>query len=454
MDERKKMTIQLLIVDDDTAFRRVLIKELSRQGFAADGAANGEEALQLLEHHSYHVVLLDMRMPGMDGMEALTQIKRISPSTEIILLTAFATLGEAVESTKRGAFHYLMKPAQLDEMESLIHRAYEKGKLEAQNLALREQIERGKQFADLIGESPKFLEIKAMIKRVGPTEATVLLQGESGVGKELVAGAIHASSNRHQEPFIIVDCNTFQETLVESELFGHERGAYTGATTQKRGLFETAQGGTLFIDEIGDANSAIQARLLRMLETGEFRRVGGVRTLAADVRIITATNQNLDRLVSEGKFRSDLYHRLNVVMISLPPLRKRMEDIPLLARHFLAQFTRKQRRTITLSPEALEALIRYEWPGNVRELRNVLERAVILCDSDNITVHDLPPNLTNAVPASFQPNQLVSLEEVETQYIQWVLQQVGGKRNQAAEVLKIDSKTLYRKLKQQDGPVD
>lgn len=454
MDERKKMTIQLLIVDDDTAFRRVLIKELSRQGFATDGAANGEEALHLLEHHSYHVVLLDMRMPGMSGMEALTQIKRISPSTEIILLTAFATLGEAVESTKRGAFHYLMKPAQLDEMESLIHRAYEKGKLEAQNLALREQIERGKQFVDLIGESPKFLEIKAMIKRVGPTEATVLLQGESGVGKELVAGAIHATSNRHQEPFIIVDCNTFQETLVESELFGHERGAYTGASTQKRGLFETAQGGTLFIDEIGDANSAIQARLLRMLETGEFRRVGGVRTLAADVRIITATNQNLDRLVSEGKFRSDLYHRLNVVMISLPPLRKRVEDIPLLAHHFLAQFTRKQRRTITLSPEALEALIRYEWPGNVRELRNVLERAVILCDSDNITVHDLPPNLTNAVPASFQPNQLVSLEEVETQYIQWVLQQVGGKRNQAAEVLKIDSKTLYRKLKQQDSPGD
>jgi len=411
-----------------------------------DGAADGAEALKHIEKQAYHLVLLDMRMPDMDGMAALTQIKQISPSTEVILLTAYATLDDAVEATKRGAFHYLMKPAQLDEMEILIRRAYEKSALEAQNRALREQIERGTPLPELIGESPIFQEIKATIRKVAPTDVTVLLQGESGVGKELVARAIHASSTRCHAPFVIVDCGALQENLIESELFGHERGAYTGATGQKRGLLETAQGGTLFVDEIGDASAAVQVKFLRVLETGEFRRVGGVRTLTANVRIIAATNQNLPELVAGGRFRGDVYHRLNVMTLLLPPLRDHKQDIPLLARHLLSHLTYKRRRSVVLSSEALDALMHYDWPGNVRELRNVLERAVILASGDTLHLEDLPPNLTAPHPATFEPQRLMSLAEMETQYIQWVLQQVDGQRKRAADILQIDSKTLYRKL--------
>ena len=465
MDERKKTTIQLLIVDDDTAFRRVLIKELSRHGFATDGAANGEEALQLLEHHSYHVVLLDMRMPGMDGMEALTQIKRISPSTEIILLTAFATLGEAVESTKRGAFHYLMKPAQLDEMESLIHRAYEKGRLEAQNLALREQIERGKQFVDLIGESPKFLEIKAMIKRVGPTEATVLLQGESGVGKELVAGAIHASSNRHQEPFIIVDCNTFQETLVESELFGHMKGAFTGALERRTGRFELADGGTLFLDEVSELPPDTQVKLLRVLQEHEFEPLGSSRTIKVNVRIIAASNRDLEKAEQEGRFRADLYYRLNVLPIVLPPLRQRRSDIPLLTTFFVEKFARQFGKQITgIAQDTMDLLSRYDWPGNIRELQNVVERAVVLSRGP---VLKLGADLLPASAAVGSTDEVAclgvdhlqshdstgdspSLAQVERRHIQSVLQKtdwvIEGERG-AAKILDLHPNTLRSRMK-------
>ena len=441
------MKIQLLVVDDDEPFRHVLIKELSRRGFAVDGAVNGRQALERIEKDACHVVLLDMRMPEMDGLTVLTQIKQISPSTEVIMLTAYADLNDAVEATKRGAFHYLMKPAQLAEVEILIRRAHEKSILEAQNLALREQLERGQAVTELVGESPSMKETREIIRKVSPTDATVLILGESGVGKEVVAHEIHAKSLRSHKPLVVVDCTVLQENLVESELFGHERGSYTGATSQKRGLLEAAREGTLFVDEVGDASLTLQAKLLRVLETGEFRRVGGTHTLTTDVRIIAASNQNLLELIEQGRFRADLYHRLNIVDILVPPLRERRDEIPLLAYYFLDQTSRRTRKTIELSSEALDILTAYDWPGNVRELKNVLERVVILVDGNTIEPTNLPNSIIQTSKATFDTQRLMSLQQMETEYIEWVLGQVDGKRKSAAEILRIDPKTLYRKLK-------
>ena len=441
------MKIQLLIVDDDEPFRHVLLKELSRRGFTVDGAADGKQALKYIEKDAFHVVLLDMRMPEMDGLTVLTQIKQISPSTEVIMLTAYADLNDAVEATKRGAFHYLMKPAQLAEVEILIRRAHEKSILEAQNLALREQLERGQAVTELVGESPSMKETQEIIRKVSPTDATVLILGESGVGKEVVAHEIHAKSLRSHKPLVVVDCTVLQENLVESELFGHERGSYTGATSQKRGLLEAAREGTLFVDEVGDASLTLQAKLLRVLETGEFRRVGGTHTLTTDVRIIAASNQNLLELIEQGRFRADLYHRLNIVDILVPPLRERRDEIPLLAYYFLDQTSRRTRKTIELSSEALDILTAYDWPGNVRELKNVLERVVILVDGNTIEPTNLPNSIIQTSKATFDTQRLMSLQQMETEYIEWVLGQVDGKRKSAAEILRIDPKTLYRKLK-------
>jgi DNA-binding NtrC family response regulator len=441
------MKIQLLVVDDDEPFRHVLLKELSRRGFTVDGAADGKQALTYIEKDACHVVLLDMRMPEMDGLTVLTQIKQISPSTEVIMLTAYADLNDAVEATKRGAFHYLMKPAQLAEVEILIRRAHEKSILEAQNLALREQLERGQTVTELVGESPSMKETQEIIRKVSPTDATVLILGESGVGKEVVAHEIHAKSLRSHKPLVVVDCTVLQENLVESELFGHERGSYTGATSQKRGLLEAAREGTLFVDEVGDASLTLQAKLLRVLETGEFRRVGGTHTLTTDVRIIAASNQNLLELIEQGRFRADLYHRLNIVDILVPPLRERRDEIPLLAYYFLDQTSRRTRKTIELSSEALDILTAYDWPGNVRELKNVLERVVILVDGNTIEPTNLPNSIIQTSKATFDTQRLMSLQQMETEYIEWVLGQVDGKRKSAAEILRIDPKTLYRKLK-------
>ena len=441
------MKIQLLVVDDDEPFRHVLLKELSRRGFTVDGAADGKQALKYIEKDACHVVLLDMRMPEMDGLTVLTQIKQISPSTEVIMLTAYADLNDAVEATKRGAFHYLMKPAQLAEVEILIRRAHEKSILEAQNLALREQLERGQTVTELGGESPSMKETQEIIRKVSPTDATVLILGESGVGKEVVAHEIHAKSLRSHKPLVVVDCTVLQENLVESELFGHERGSYTGATSQKRGLLEAAREGTLFVDEVGDASLTLQAKLLRVLETGEFRRVGGTHTLTTDVRIIAASNQNLLELIEQGRFRADLYHRLNIVDILVPPLRERRDEIPLLAYYFLDQTSRRTRKTIELSSEALDILTAYDWPGNVRELKNVLERVVILVDGNTIEPTNLPNSIIQTSKATFDTQRLMSLQQMETEYIEWVLGQVDGKRKSAAEILRIDPKTLYRKLK-------
>jgi len=441
------MKIQLLVVDDDEPFRHVLLKELSRRGFTVDGAADGKQALKYIEKDACHVVLLDMRMPEMDGLTVLTQIKQISPSTEVIMLTAYADLNDAVEATKRGAFHYLMKPAQLAEVEILIRRAHEKSILEAQNLALREQLERGQAVTELVGESPSMKETQEIIRKVSPTDATVLILGESGVGKEVVAHEIHAKSLRSHKPLVVVDCTVLQENLVESELFGHERGSYTGATSQKRGLLEAAREGTLFVDEVGDASLTLQAKLLRVLETGEFRRVGGTHTLTTDVRIIAASNQNLLELIEQGRFRADLYHRLNIVDILVPPLRERRDEIPLLAYYFLDQTSRRTRKTIELSSEALDILTAYDWPGNVRELKNVLERVVILVDGNTIEPTNLPNSIIQTSKATFDTQRLMSLQQMETEYIEWVLGQVDGKRKSAAEILRIDPKTLYRKLK-------
>jgi len=290
-------------------------------------------------------------------------------------------------------------------------------------------------------------ETQEIIRKVSQTDATVLILGESGVGKEVVAHEIHAKSLRSHKPLVVVDCTVLQENLVESELFGHERGSYTGATSQKRGLLEAAREGTLFVDEVGDASLTLQAKLLRVLETGEFRRVGGTHTLTTDVRIIAASNQNLLELIEQGRFRADLYHRLNIVDILVPPLRERRDEIPLLAYYFLDQTSRRTRKTIELSSEALDILTAYDWPGNVRELKNVLERVVILVDGNTIEPTNLPNSIIQTSKATFDTQRLMSLQQMETEYIEWVLGQVDGKRKSAAEILRIDPKTLYRKLK-------
>ncbi|RMF88630.1 MAG: sigma-54-dependent Fis family transcriptional regulator [Nitrospinota bacterium] len=440
--------IVVLIVDDEETFRKVLSKELAFMGYEVIAVPGGEEACQVVRRREIDVVLLDIKMPGMGGVETLKRLRELSPLTEVIMLTGHGTIDDAVQSMKLGAYDYLTKPCKLDELESVILKAWEKRNLVRQNVALRQELTRREQFPYLIGQSPQLKAIGEMIEKVAPTDSTVLIQGESGVGKELIARCIHRSSNRRDQPFIVVDCGSLHEHLLQSELFGHEKGAFTGAITLKHGLFEVADQGTLFLDEIGEISPAIQVQLLRVLETGTFRRVGGTKDLAVNVRIIAATNRNLAQLMQEGKFREDLYFRLNVISITVPPLRERVEDIPPLIEHFLENMPIPSRRKKRVSSEAMAMLCAYPWPGNVRELKNVLERAVILSEGEEITPHDLPSNLHGEGDFVVEgPAGYLSLEEIEKQYIARLLREFSGHRAKVASILKISERNLYRKIK-------
>jgi len=446
--------MHVLLVDDDDSFRSVMSKELANMGFSVLASESGEDARTKVMAEAIDVVLLDITMPGMDGLQTLEIIKELSPGTEVIMLTAWGNIGSAVEAMRLGAYDYLTKPCQLDELEVVIDKAYEKKKLRMQTAALKQELARQDRFRDFVGESDKLKNVLMMVDKVATTDSTVLIYGESGTGKDLVARAIHRNSTRAKEPFIVIDCTTLSENLLESELFGHEKGAYTSADSLKHGLFEVADGGTVFMNEIGEISPSIQAKLLRILEENVFRRVGGNETITVDVRIVTATNRDLRQLTDEGKFRQDLFYRLGAFSILIPPLRERKADIPLLAQYFAENASAATGAPKSIASEAMQILVRHDWPGNVRELENVVERAIILSEGDVILPDHLPQDIRTIHDLYAESGtRLPSLKEIEDRYIAKVVREVGGHRGKASEILGISERNLYRKLKQ-DGTAD
>jgi DNA-binding NtrC family response regulator len=436
----------ILVVDDDISAQRALIQVLRREKYSADAASSAREALEKMNEQPYDLVITDIRMERMDGIELLRSVRSKWPGLPVIVMTAFASIDTAIRSIHEGAYDYLSKPYEIDDLRLTVRRALEQSRLMRENFALRrnllEEQDRG---LEMIGMSPSMVEVYKMIARVARSSTTVLIQGESGSGKELVARAIHANSDRAKLPFVAVNCGAVTETLLESELFGHVRGAFTGAAYQKQGLFEVANRGTVFLDEIGETSANMQTRLLRVLEEREFQRVGSMERIPVDIRVLAASNRSLQERVKEGKFREDLYYRLNVVTISVPSLRERLGDLPLLFDHFLKKHSRRMGKTIAVHEDVLDMLSGYRWPGNVRELENVVERAVTLNTTGLLTPSDFTEEFQR-VPkgAAFFPEDLVALDEIERQYILYVIQRLNGNMSRAAEILGIDRRTLYR----------
>lgn len=438
----------ILIVDDEKNTREGLARAL-RGEYAVAEAENGQRALEWLETHSADVVLSDLRMPGMDGMTLLARLLGREPRPALILLTAYGNIETAVEAMKRGAYDFLAKPVDLDRLDLLLKRALAERRPGAENRRLKEPLDSKHGFENIIGVSPAMQEVFATIRQAAPTRATVLIQGESGTGKELVARALHQCSPRRDGPFVPVHCAALAPTLLESELFGHEKGAFTGAAERRRGRFEMADGGTLFLDEIGEIDAALQVKILRVLEERKFERVGGTETLSVDVRLVTATNRDLRKKVAEGTFREDLFYRLYVVNLTLPPLREREGDVVLLAQHYLKTLAAENgKKGLTFAPAALDVLAAYPWPGNVRELRNVIERMVVLGTGSQLDVRDLPAAVrearAGAAPGSPRPGQ--GLRAAERQLIAEALRRHRDNRTKAAQDLGISRRTLHRKL--------
>jgi two-component system response regulator HydG len=450
------MQAKILVVDDDPGHLAMLRTVLSGWGYAPEGATDGEGAVAMVREKAYDAVLLDVRMAGMGGMEALTRIKEFNPAVPVIIMTAFSSVETAVAALKKGAYDYLTKPLDLDVLRLTVERALDHMRLAAENVTLRRKLATGVPGPEIIGASRSMRELFTLIGMVAPTEATVLVTGESGTGKELVARAIHAGSARSAGPLVAVNCAALSETLLESELFGHEKGAFTGAEKRREGRFMAADKGSIFLDEIGEIAQPIQAKLLRVIQEREIQRVGGDKPIGVDVRILAATNRDLKKEVEEGRFREDLYYRLNVVSVPVPPLRERLEDIPLLAQHFLSRFAEKNRKRIKgFTPAAMDHLLRCPWPGNVRELENAVERAVILSVGEYVTERELP--LCDARELSAVAGPLVSggveglagrpLDDVEREVILATLDSCGGNKSEAARVLGITRATLHKKLK-------
>jgi len=437
--------LNILVVDDEEPFRRLLKNELTRKGYSVSVAADGGEALQLLAGNAFDAILLDVVMPGMDGLSLMKKLKEDPSAPPIIVLTGKATVETAVEAMKNGAYDYLTKPYKLDELVIVVDRACEYSRLSVKSRLLEQELVRKESPFEFIGTSRQLKDILALIRKVAPTDSPVFIQGESGTGKELVANTVWHYSKRNDTPFIALNCASLSETLIESEIFGHEKGAFTSAYQLKHGLVEVADKGTLFLDEIGELPVALQPKLLRFLDSGEFRRVGGNKALRVDVRLITATNKDLPAMIKAGTFREDLFYRLNVITVLIPPLRERKEDIAALAEHFLKKYAQKLSKAIAgFTAEALELLTGYRWPGNVRELENVIERAVILCEGDRIGAEDLSiSSYSAAAEMSLHP----SLEEMEKNYILRVLKEANNNQSKASQLLGIDRKTLYLKLK-------
>jgi two-component system response regulator HydG len=438
----------ILRVDDEKVVRENLAKYLSGD-YTTFTASDGNEAIEIIkEHPEIEVLLSDLKMPGMDGIELLENVRSYNHDIVTIFITGFSTIESAVDAMKKGAYDYLTKPIDLNKLEITLKNAIEHKKLRSENILLKQQIKEKFDSLTLVGKSKPIKEILDLVKRVAPTKATVLIQGESGTGKELIANIIHYNSPVAEGPFIKVNCSALAEGVLESELFGHEKGAFTGALYTKKGRFELAHGGTLFLDEIGDLPPSIQVKLLRFLQESEFERVGGTKTIRVDVRIISATNKNLEKLVKEGKFRDDLYYRLKVVSIDVPPLRERKEDIPLLVDYHLKRFCEIHNKKIKgISPEAMKMIKAYSWPGNIRELMNCIESAVVLTLGDEITVDSLPPFLKMKSASKTDASSPQNLFEIEKKAILDALEKTGGNKSEAARLLGIGLRTLYRKLK-------
>ncbi len=450
--DNQKNTLSLLIVDDDEAFRNVVKDRFSRRGYHAVLAANGNEAISLSQKNNFDIALVDIKMPEMDGIELLKQLKSERPNIEVIILTGHATIDTAIDAIKLGAYHYLAKPCKLAELEVVVQKAHEKQLLSQQNILLREVIQRNLGTTEIIGNSKEIEDVRATIRKVADLQSPVLIEGKSGTGKELVSKALHINSVRADNPFIAVNCASLNENLLESELFGHEKGSFTGAIKEKRGLFEVADGGTLFIDELGEMSPRIQAKLLRVLEGEDFRPLGSVKSISVNVRIVAATNKDLLEEVQKGNFREDLYYRVNVISIKLPTLKDRREDIPLLVNHFLQHSLVAIKEKKEITPETMDILMNYDWPGNVRELFNILERAIILTHGKHITPDDLPHIIkaeggggrTDIPVCPKEDNGLLTLQELEKNHIVKVLNLKEGNKTRTAEALGINRRLLYR----------
>ena len=445
----------ILVVDDEEAMTESLAAWLREDGYTVDTASSGREAIEKARAREYAIYFLDLKMPGLDGIETMMEIRKLQKEASVIIITAYATVDTAIAAMKEGAQEYVVKPCHPQEISLLVERIVRVKNLQRENAILRRKLTRQYRFHDLVSKSPRMAEIFELVREVSSQRSTVLIQGESGTGKELVARAIHFSGDRGDRPFVAVSCAALAETLLESELFGHEKGSFTGAVAQKKGKFELADGGTLFLDEIGDISPKLQVDLLRVLQERRFFRVGGTEEIAVDVRVIAATHRDLAADVREGRFRDDLYYRLNVINIRLPPLRERREDVPLLAQEFLDRLSHELGREVSgISEEALRVLMDHDWPGNVRELENAVERALVTCKAGVLGAEDFA-FLSRPAPEAAAGLSLpagLTLQDLEREYIAATLQRTQGNVKAAAEALGIDRSTLYEKVKRYDIP--
>ncbi|BBO18739.1 transcriptional regulator [Candidatus Brocadia pituitae] len=442
---------RILLIDDDKTALDGLVKILSHDGYSVSGALSGYEALNLLSRKSFDIIVTDMKLPGMGGLSLIHEVRKKEEPVAIVVITAYSSVKTAVEAIKCGADDYLTKPVNVEELELVLEKLWERQQLIVQNRLLKEKLKDKYKSSELVGSTPQMHQIFNMIEDVAPSTASILILGETGTGKELVANAIHYQSDRACMPFIALHCAALSEGVLESELFGHEKGAFTGAVQSRKGRFELADGGTLFLDEVGEMSLKVQVKLLRVLEKGEFERVGGEKTIKVDVRLIAATNRDLEKEVSEGRFREDLFYRLNVITVPLPPLRERREDVPLLSNFFVIKYAKKYKKEIEgFAPESMEALCSYHWPGNVRELENIIERSVVLCKKSMITIDHLPKNMvTNKEDISAIKIPLgTSLKEAEKEIIQKTLQMAQGSKKEAAKILGISSRKIEYKVKE------
>lgn len=446
----KKNECKILLVEDEDLARKNLERILSKEGYQVVSTGKGERALDLLHEQEFDLVLTDLKMKKVDGMQVLRESKNLSPSTEVIMITAYATVDSAVEAMKEGAYYYLAKPYNIEEVRKIVREALIKRDLTLENQALKAALDKNKDAPEIIGKSREMTEVLEYLYQIAPTDTNVMLLGESGTGKEVLAKKIHSLSNRSQNRFMAFNCGSFTEELMANELFGHEKGAYTGATGKKKGLLEVANGGTVLLDEIGDMPLSMQVKLLRIIQEQELLRVGGVEAVPVDIRFIAATHRDLKHEVEAGRFRQDLYYRLNVITLKIPPLIERKGDIPLLANHFLVKkMTEMNKQISEIDPEAMKLMETYTWPGNVRELENVIERAVALSNREVIKPEVLPDYIRNLAIETFRrhSSEIPTMEEQEKDYIRWVLKRCQGNKTKAAQIMGIDRVSLWRKIK-------
>jgi DNA-binding NtrC family response regulator len=444
------MSGKILVVDDEKSMCEFMEIMLTREGYDVETACTGEEAVKKTVSTGYDLVIADMMMPKMSGLELLKEVKGRRPEQDFIVMTAFAGVDTAIEAMKQGAVDYITKPFKVDEIKLVIEKSVSRKKLRKENEILKKQLQHDFSLDNFIGQSESIIELKKLAQRISNTDSTILIRGESGTGKDLIACAIHSSSDRASGPFVTINCAALPETLLESELFGYKKGSFTGAIKDKDGLFKVADGGTIFLDEIGNTSLIIQMKLLRVIEDKTFTAIGDTKPIEVDVRLIAATNADLEEEVKALKFRSDLFYRLNVIPIYIPPLRERFEDIPILVKHFLAKYCQRNEISLkSVSQEALSALNHYHWPGNVRELENCIERAVLLSRREVIEKDDFPAKVMENKPTSIvssESPETPTLESIEKAYIYYIMNQAQGKKSKAAQILGIDSSTLYRKL--------